>query len=484
MTSTTGLENTDSYIKRTSGIRFKDKIGYAMGDMGSLFVFSLVTTLLQVYYTDILHIAPSLILMLFTGARIWDAVNDPIWGRIIDTRKGGKTGRYKPWLLRMMLPLGVATFLMFVRIPGLSVKGHYVYACITYIIFGMLYTGINIPYGSMASVITTDQKERGVLSIFRSVGSIFGNFPSIIMASLCYVVVVAADGSSVKQLDYRMLMIGVVITTLLSIGAFSLCYGLSTERVPAPPVRESRRGETKKIIAGLFKNRAFVSLCLASMLLIAAQMFTQSFYVYLFKNYFNSPGLYSLVLVCQYLPVVVLMFFTGRLTIRFGRKEICAAGMLLAGAANLVLYLIHTTNPYIFLLVSFISGIGMTFFFLQVWALATDVIDETEIRTGMREEATTYAFYSFMRKLGQTVAGILANAALIWIGYNEMSAVQSSMTNEAMYGLAVLIPAILFLLMFSVLWFWYPLNKKRMADLQMEKEKRLSSYFSENGEGE
>lgn len=475
------MEQAQSYISRTSGIRFRDKMGYAIGDAGNLFVFSLVTTLLQVYYTDILHIAPSLIMILFTAARVWDAVNDPIWGRIVDTRPVGGQGRYRPWLIRLALPLAVSAILMFVKIPGLSSRGYFAYACVTYVLFGMLYTGTNIPYGSMASVITTSEKERGVLSVFRSVGSMFGNIPSILIASLCYITVTAADGSAVKQLDYNMLFIGVCVTAALCLVAYLLCYRLSKERVPAPPAAAKKKGETWRVIQSLFRSRSFVSLCVASMLLLAAQMFTQSYYVYLFKNYFRTPGLYSLVLVSQYLPVAGLMFVTGKLAAKIGRKELCALGMLLAGIANLVLYILHTTNPYVFLVACFLSGIGSTFFFLQVWALATDVIDEHEIRSGKREDATAYAFYSFTRKLGQTVAGILANAALIWIGYNELSGTQSAATSSGMYSLAVLIPAILYLLMFASLWFWYPLDKKRMALLQDKKEARLKAYFSESG---
>lgn len=471
------MNNTASYISRTSGIRFKDKLGYAMGDVGSLFVFSLVTTLLQVYYTDVLHITPALIMVLFTVARIWDAINDPMWGRIVDTRKVSEQGRYRPWLLRLAVPLAVSAVLMFLKIPGLTQTGYFIYACVTYIIFGMLYTGVNIPYGSMASVITTDEKERGSLSVFRSVGSIFGNIPSILMASLCYVAIIAPDGTPGKQLDYTKLLIGVCLTAVLCVIAFIVCYKLSKERVPAPAAQKREKGESWAIIKGLFKNRAFMSLCVASMLLLAAQMFTQSYYVYLFKDYFAAPGLFSLVLVCQYLPVAVLMFFSGRLSEKFGRKEICALGMGLAGVANLVLYFMHTTNPYVFLLVCFISGIGSTFFFLQVWALAADVIDDYEVSTGKREDATTYAFYSFARKLGQTVAGILANAALIWIGYNELTGIQSESTTNGMYSLSVLIPAILYLLMFAALWFWYPLGKNRLKELQAQKEAHLREFF-------
>ena len=100
-----------SYIAKTSGIRARDKIGYAMGDAASLLVFGLVQTVLQKYYTDVAGIGIVSIMVMFIVARIWDAVNDPIWGRIIDRARVWPDGRYRHWIrifavLRWFYPLG------------------------------------------------------------------------------------------------------------------------------------------------------------------------------------------------------------------------------------------------------------------------------------------------------------------------------------------------------------------------------------------
>ena len=180
--------------------------------------------------------------------------------------------------------------------------------------------------------------------------------------------------------------------------------------------------------------------------------------------------------VCQYLPVAVIMFFAGKLGSRFGRREVCAYGMLVAGAFNLVLYLLGTTNVWLYLLVCLMSGIGSAFIFLLVWALATDAIDYNEVNFGLHDEATSYAFYSFMRKLGQTVAAVLVNMALLRIGYTDNVLNAANITDatlKRMYADSVLIPAVLFLLVFVILLFWYPLGKKHLAELQMQKEAAL-----------
>ena len=176
-----------SYISRTSGIGTKDKVGYAMGDFASVLVFGLVQSVLQKYYTDVLGISVVSIMVMFIVARIWDAINDPLWGRIIDGARVWPDGRYRHWLKVFAIPVALSAILMFVKIPGLTEKGYLIYAYVTYILFGMLYTCINIPYGSLAQVITSDEKERTSLSVFRSIGSTFGAMPAMLLISLCYV---------------------------------------------------------------------------------------------------------------------------------------------------------------------------------------------------------------------------------------------------------------------------------------------------------
>ncbi len=457
-----------SYIKQTSGIKGKDKIGYAMGDVGSLLVFGLVQSVLQKYYTDILGIGVVSIMVMFIVARIWDAVNDPIWGRIIDRAKAYPDGRYRHWIKIFAVPVAISSILMFVKIPGLSENGYLIYAYVTYILFGMLYTCINIPYGSLAQVITSDEKERSSLSVFRSIGSTFGAMPAMALISLCYIKL--ADGRSV--MSYQKILIGVIVISVLSIAAYFLCYGFSKERVKTQPAPKEK-GQTAKVLKTLLRSRPFMTVSIASMLFLAAQMFAQSYYSYLFNYYFNAPGLTMLPTVCQYLPVAVIMFFAGRLGNKFGRREVCAYGMLLAGAFNLVLYMMGTKNVWLYLLVCLMSGIGSAFMFLLVWALATDAIDYNEVTFGIHDEATSYALYTFMRKLGQTIAAVLVNMALLQIGYRDNVLNTDNITDATlhkMYAHSVLIPAVLFLLVFVILRFLYPLGKQKIAELQKKKD--------------
>ena len=463
-----------SYISRTSGIKARDKIGYAMGDLASCLVFGLTQSVMNKYYTDLLQVSVLSVMIMTIIARIWDAINDPIWGRLIDGAKPRSDGRYRHWLKVFAVPVALAAILMFIRIPGLSGGGKLAWIYVTYILFGMLYTCINIPYGSLAQVITSSDKERSSLSVFRSIGSTFGAMPAMVLISICYVKL--ADGSS--QMDYKKVLIGVVVIALLSVLAYMLCYAWTKERVPSEPAPREK-GQTMKVIRTLLKSRPFMAVSLASMLFLAAQMFGQGYNAYLFDHYFHRTGLTMLPTVFQYLPVAVVMLFATRLGNKLGRREVCSYGVLLAAVfyiALFVLALFGVTNVWLYLAACLASGVGTAFIFLLVWALATDAIDYNRVAYGLNDEATSYAFYSFMRKLGQTVATILINVPLLRIGYEGSKLRTEGLTEDklqSMYNSSVMIPAVLFLLVFLLLRFYYPLSKKRIDELQIEKEKIL-----------
>ena len=458
----------------TSGIKIRDKLGYAFGDLASCLVFGLTQSVLNKYYTDVLEISVLHVMVMTIIARIWDAVNDPIWGRIIDRAQRKSDGRYRRWLKIFSLPVALAAVLMFLDVRGLAASGRLAWIYVTYILFGMLYTCINIPYGSLAQVITSDDKERSSLSVFRSIGSTFGAMPAMVLASLCYVTL--ADGS--KQMSYSRVFIGVCVIAALCVVFYLLCYRWTKERVISEPAPREK-GQTAKVVGTLLKSRPFMAVSLASMLFLAAQMFGQGYNSYLFHHYFERPELTMLPTVFQYLPVAVIMFFATKLGNRFGRREVCSWGVLLAAAFYLVLFLLALlgiTNVWLYLLANLMAGIGTAFLFLLVWVLATDAIDYNKVRYGLNDEATSYAFYSFMRKLGQTVATILINVPLLRIGYNGSELKTEGLSPEklkTMYNYSVMIPAVLFLIVFVILRFFNPLSRKKVEELQIRKQEIL-----------
>ena len=470
-----------SPLAATRGIGMKDKLGYAFGDLASCLVFGLTQSVLNKYYTDVLEISVLHVMIMTIIARIWDAVNDPIWGRIIDRAGRKADGRYRRWIRVFSLPVALAAVLMFLDVRGLVPAGRLAYIYVTYILFGMLYTCINIPYGSLAQVITSDDKERSSLSVFRSIGSTFGAMPAMALASLCYVGtgIMGTDGKELKEMSYSRVFIGVCVIAALAVVFYLLCHAWTKERVVSEPTPKEK-GQTGKVVKSLLKSRPFMAVSLASMLFLAAQMFGQGYNTYLFHHFFNKPGLTMLPTVFQYLPVAVVMFFATKLGNKYGRREVCSYGVLLAAVFYIALFLLAlagVTNVWLYLAANLTAGIGTAFIFLLVWVLATDAIDYNKVKYGVNDEATSYAFYTFMRKLGQTVATVLINVPLLQIGYNGSELKTEGLSADKlkmMYNYSVMIPAVLFLLVFLLLRFFYPLSKKKVEELQVEKAKLLS----------
>jgi GPH family glycoside/pentoside/hexuronide:cation symporter len=189
-------------------------------------------------------------------------------------------------------------------------------------------------------------------------------------------------------------------------------------------------------------------------------------------DYFLKPEMNIVVTITQYVPMVVIIFFSNKIAAKFGKKESCGIGMLITGLAYLVLFLIKTNNVWVYLAISVIAGIGSSMFILQIWSFVNDVIDYQYVKTNKREETATYSVFSFTRKMGQTIAGVLSTQALGWALYDGESVTgQSEYTQSQLYLWATLIPAIFYLLIGLILLFWYPINKNRMQQLQIDKAK-------------
>ncbi|MCR5741673.1 MAG: MFS transporter [Gammaproteobacteria bacterium] len=480
-------EEKSSIISKTSGLQSKDYLAYAMGDFAGCLCFATVTTLLQKYYTDILGLSPLFIMIMFMAARLWDAINDPIMGRIVDKKKVNKNGRYRVWMKYIAIPLALATFLMFLpntkMAQAMGNVGIAVYAAITYIIFGMVYTMHQIPYGSLASVVTTDHKERNKLSVFRSVGAALGNIP-VLMITFFWAkkTTEIVDGveTTVSKIQYLPILIGVAVIAVLTVVCLIFAYKNNKERVLAVNIEHKDNGF--KIAGTLLKNRNFLAVSLAGLLLLAGQMFTQSFYTYLFNDMFGANWMNMAAMACTYFPMAILMLFAGKLVHKFGKKEICAVGATIAAVANLALFFLKpavVAVPVLFLVFCFISGFGLSIITLEIWALATDSIDDVEIKTGMRNDGTSYSVFMFFRKLGQVVSAVAVNAALLAMGYDASGAVVNA-NLDVMYALATIIPAAMFGLMGVVLFLLYGLNRKKVLALQEEKERMLKEQVENN----
>jgi GPH family glycoside/pentoside/hexuronide:cation symporter len=438
---------------------FRDKLGYLFGDFGNDFFFILVSSFLMVFYTDVFHLNPAAVGGLFLVARLWDAVADVSWGRFIDTRKTGKNGKFRPWIFRMSFPLVICGVLMFVHIPGMSNGFYTAWSYVTYIIWGTLYSTVNIPYGSMASVVSGDPVERTALSSWRTLGSMLAGLVINVVGPMILFVNNKADANH--------FLLGAIIFGVLAIACYMACYKMTTERIV---LEEKAKSQVNlgKTLKGLGKNKPLIVFLLAALIFMIGFMLIGAVNTYLFKDYFGNAKALSMVGLLQSVAVFVAMPFIKPLVAKFGKKEVASAGILLAAVVYGILYFLPNLTATQFIGILSIAMLGYGIFNLVIWAFVTDVIDYHEYLTGLREDGTVYSIYSFARKVGQAVAGGVGGAAIASVGYNPTLQAQSQNTLHGIHTLGTLVPALILLVVFVIIAFLYPLNKKRTVQLAID----------------
>lgn len=442
----------------------KDKVGYMLGDLGNDVFFQFVSGYLMLFYTDILGITGAAVGTMLVVARIWDAINDPMMGTFVDRRKVGPMGKFRPYLIYAALPVTAMGFLTFTAFPGIPESFKLPYAYITYIGFGMCYTAINIPYGSLASVMTTDPVERTALSTFRSIGALLAS----VLIMIIVPIMVFDGGIPTAGGFMKAAAIFVIIANLCYFGAFKL----TRERVKQPVKDNNNKQSFMKTIKTLISNRALVGLMIASFGMLSSMMAVNALTPYLYKDYFQNTDLISLAGILGIASSFIILPLLGSFVKKFGKKELTAGAMVIAIVANILLFLLPIRNPFLFMGINFVASIGTGVFNVLIWALVGDAIDYQEYISGVREEGIVYASYSLVRKLGQAIAGGIGGFALAFIGYQTGLEAQTPEVAQSIKDIVVLLPMITTIIAFIAMAFVYNLSKQKTKEMIEELEAR------------
>lgn len=464
-------------MKQTKEVKpfgIKDKLGYMMGDFGNDFTFILSTMLLTKFYTDVMGVSAAVVGTIMMLARFVDAFTDVTMGRICDRSKVTPNGKFKPWILRMCVPVALASFLMYQSgLSGLPTGVKIVYLAITYLLWGSFtYTGINIPYGSMASAISADAGDRQSLSTFRTMGGMLAGM--VIGVGLPLIAYEKIDGK--ETLIGSKVTLAAGIFSILAIVCYLLCYKLVTERVVVESTQEGKGTSVGQMLKNAVKNRALISIVVASIVMLLAQLTMQNMAAYIFPDYYNNAAAQSASTMMMMVGMIVAAVIAKPLANKFGKAEVSVVSNLFAAIVMVVLWIIRPESVWVYCGLQMLCWLGLGVFSMVCWALITDVIDYSEIKNGVREDGSVYALYSFARKLGQALAAGLSGWLLTAIGYSSEAAaegmVQTDSVLSGIYNISTLIPAVGFGLLAAVLWFWYPLHKKQVdANIELLKEK-------------
>lgn len=444
---------------------FKDKIGYMFGDFGNDLTFLLSSSFLLKFYTDVMDVDAYVVGIIMMIARFVDAFTDVAMGRICDKSKMTPAGKFKPWIRRMCGPVAIVSFLMYQSsLSGLPKPAKIAYLFITYILWGsVFYTSINIPYGSMASAISGNPDDRQSLSTFRTMGGVLAG--AIIMAVVPLIIYNKVNGNEVISGAKFTLVAG--ICSVLAIICYLLCYHFTTERVrPEISQEQLKKNNIGKMLSNAFKNRALISIIVATIFMLISQLTIQQMANYVFPNYYGNAKIQSLSVVMMGGGMIIAAVIAKPLSKKFGKAEISVVSNMVAGIVCFLLYFIRPQNVWVYVAFQFLCWFGLGIFSMVVWALITDVIDYSEIKNGIREDGSVYALYSFARKLGQALTSGLSGALLSMIGYKKSTAFDKNVV-EGIFDISTLLPAISFILLALILWFWYPL-KKKLVDENVE----------------
>ncbi|MEE1015723.1 MAG: glycoside-pentoside-hexuronide (GPH):cation symporter [Lachnospiraceae bacterium] len=456
--------------KKLRPFGWKDKVGYMLGNIGNDFTFIFASLFLTVFYTDVLGINAGLVGTMFLVSRIIDAFTDTAMGRIADKTKATKNGKFKPWLLRACGPVALASFLMYQTfLMDASMTVRVIYMFVTYLFWGSIcYTAINIPYGSMASVMSAEADDRASLSTFRGVGSLIPQVVvGVVMPGFLYKTL--EDGTKIANAE--MFPKIALVMSILAAACYIACYFMCTERVK---VTESAQSISfKDTLKALVSNKALIGLAIVYICFLGAQMLNQTINNYIFKDYFaNTMGL-TVMNAAGIAPALILAPLAVPLARKFGKKELGIFAAVSGAVAFFLLFILRTSNMWLYVVINIVGLLGFGLFNLIIWAFVSDVIDDQEVRTHVREDGTIYAVCSFARKLGQAIASALGGWSLAWIGYVEGSVVgQSPDVLNGIYNIATLVPAILYLIVGLSLVFIYPLSKKKVAENTAELKMR------------
>ena len=435
---------------------FRDKLGYLFGDFGNDFTFILSSGFLLKFYTDVMGVSAYVIGIAMMVARLVDGFTDVAMGRICDKSRVTRAGKFKPWILRMCAPVAIASFLIYQSsLADMSLGFKIMWLFLTYILWGsVFYTSINIPYGSMASAISREPEDRQSLSTFRSVGSTLAGV----------IVGVGVPLFAYNTVNGQTILSGAKFTTIsgvfsiLAIVCYILCYFLVTERV----VHNTEKHEhhtVGEMLKNAFQNRALLSIIVASVLMLLAQLTMQSMANYIYPNYYNNAKAQSISTLFMMGGMLLAATVAKPLSRKFGKAEISVVANLGAAATSILLYLVRPASVWSYIGFNILSWIGLGVFTMVSWALITDVIDYSEIKNGVREDGSIYAMYSFARKLGQALSAGISGGLLSLIGYNQSTAFNPEIL-EGIFNISTLVPAVGFGALGLVLWFWYPLHKK------------------------
>ena len=426
-----------------TGLRTKHWLGYMFGDWGGCMTFTLMASIFSMYCTNVLGVNATLMGVLTIIWTIWDAVNDPMMGALMDkafAKKQNKNGKFRPWLLRATPLLAVSAIALWTVPTFLDGIPLLVSLFSLKILYEASYTMFNIPMGSLLSAMSTNDAERASLSSARGVGSMFGNMiPGMAGPAI---IGMFGDTSSTGYM---------IAGTACAIIGFVVCllhYAMTEERTVVNEEAKADDIKLSDIFTVVKKNRPFVALCIHGVCICTMQYLVQNISMYMYSAVYHDVTYQSIASALSSPFMIGSMIAVPFMCKKLGLEKLIRYSLLIGGGICAILFGMHLVMDVPPLVHGVILGIGsgMAMVSIQMqWGLVGESIDFNEYITGKRTEGSIYGTFNLSRRIGQTVGLGFSFFALDWIGYNPELATQAASTIFGFKALCVLTPAVFIL---------------------------------------
>ena len=486
MAKSTKTVELDANGKRKFGML--DKVAYAAGDLGCNMSFGLKATV-QTFWLAYMMLETGLLSALLLVVQIWDAINDPMIGALIDAdRRQYKMGKFKSYIFIGACALIIGGAAVFLPFPNAPVFVKAMLFIIGYVIWDAAYTVANVPYGSMLSLVTEDAGERAQLSTWRSIGSMVGNIlPNVILPMLIWHKVTDETGNPVINPEtgvQEQILLGdrvfwaALLMGVIGFACFFFMIKKITIRVDENSVKTSEGGAKFNVIkafGNFMKNRPAVGATLAAVGMFLGMQSATTASTIMFATYFGQAQLSGLIQMVGFLPMFLFMPFIKKIVDKFGKKEASVMGTIVSLGGGVIMLIFpmipnKTVSLVLFMLGLIVFGLGMGVYTCVSWALMADAIDYNEWKFGTREEGTVYSLHSFFRKLAQGVGPSLVLLIMGWLGYESSKGTggQSFATSYNMCWLVAGLYLFSAIVQFIGIALVYNLDKKTLATMNEE----------------
>ena len=398
---------------RKFGIR--DSVAYAAGDLGCNMSFALKGTM-ALFWTQVMGMSAWYSLLLII-VQVWDAINDPLIGSIIDADKHKyKRNKFLTYIWAGSIGLIIGGACCFIPLPQAPVWAKIIIFIAGYVVWDAFYTVANVPYGSLLSLISKEPADRASLSAWRSVGSMVGNMlPMVILPFLIY--------NEDESLNGMMVFVAALIMGVLGFICFQFMIRNTEIRVDTDVAlnEDQPKFNVLKALKNFLKNRPAVGATVAAMGMFIGMQGAATAVSVVFQIYFKNTEISGIVQLFAMIPIVLFTPLARKMVVKYGKKELSVVGSICSIIGGLGLFIITPNNTsldlIIYVLCQLVYSLGLGIYSTVSWAMMGDAIDYNEWKTGTREEGVVYSLHSFFRKLAQGVGPAVALIIMQGMGY-------------------------------------------------------------------